>query len=158
MTRIGKSLLLAGAMALPLGSLALAQETGGGGGAAAASSVPIPTVSQPMLNNAASDSKNFLHTNGNYNQTRFHPANQITTGNVKNLHVAWIFQTQVKESLETSPIVVDGVMYVTTSFSHVYAIDAKTGEQLWHYSHKMGPVTTYCCGPCLLYTSPSPRD
>src|ERR1700686_1275532 len=38
-------------------------------------------------------------------------------------------------------------MFVTTSFSHVYALDAKTGVQLWHYSHKMGPVTTYCCGP-----------
>ena len=52
---------------------------------------------------------------------------QIDRDNVKNLHVAWIFQTDVKESLETSPIVVDGVMYVTTSFSHVYALDAKTG-------------------------------
>jgi hypothetical protein len=61
MTRIGKTMLLAGAMALPLGSLALAQETGGGGGATTAASVPIPTVGQPMLNNAASDSKNFLH-------------------------------------------------------------------------------------------------
>jgi len=39
------------------------------------------------------------------------------------------------------------VMYVTTSFSHVYALDAKTGQQLWHYNHKMGPITTYCCGP-----------
>jgi len=66
---------------------------------------------------------------------------------VKNLHVAWIFQTDVKESLETSPIVVDGVMFVTTSFSHVYALDAKTGQQLWHYAHKMGPITVYCCGP-----------
>ena len=90
---------------------------------------------------------NFLLTNGNYAQTRFHPAKQIDRDNVKNLHVAWIFQTDVKELLETSPIVVDGVMYVTTSFSHVYALDAKTGEQLWHYNHKMGPVTTYCCGP-----------
>src|SRR4029077_18231119 len=80
-------------------------------------------------------------------QTRFHPAKQIDRGNVKNLHVAWIFQTDVKESLETSPIVVDGVMYVTTSFSHVYALDAKTGAQLWHYNHKMGLVTTFCCGP-----------
>ena len=86
-------------------------------------------------------------TNGNYAQTRFHPARQITRDNVKNLHAAWIFQTDVKESLETSPIVVDGVMYVTTSFSHVYALDAKTGAEIWHYKHKMGPVTTYCCGP-----------
>ena len=38
-------------------------------------------------------------------------------------------------------------MYVSTSFSHVYALDAKTGEQLWHYKHAIGPVTTYCCGP-----------
>ena len=49
--------------------------------------------------------------------------------------------------METAPIVVNGVMYVTTSFSHVYALDARTGEQLWHYKHKMGPITTYCCGP-----------
>ena len=53
----------------------------------------------------------------------------------------------MKESLETTPIVVDGVMYVTTSFNHVYALNAKTGEQYWHYKHKMGPITTYCCGP-----------
>ena len=147
MMRIGKTILLAGAMGLPLGSLAFAQETGGGGGAATASSVPIPTVGQPMLNNAASDSKNFLHTNGNYNQTRFHPANQVTTGNVKNLHVAWIFQTDVRESMETSPIIVNGVIYVTTSFDHVYALNAQTGEQIWHYKHDMGPITVYCCGP-----------
>ena len=49
--------------------------------------------------------------------------------------------------METSPIVVNGIMYVTTSFNHVYALDAKTGEQLWHYKHEIGPITTYCCGP-----------
>jgi PQQ-dependent dehydrogenase (methanol/ethanol family) len=38
-------------------------------------------------------------------------------------------------------------MYVTTSFSHVYALDAQTGEELWHYKHALGPITTYCCGP-----------
>jgi alcohol dehydrogenase (cytochrome c) len=107
----------------------------------------ISPVTQDALNAAAKNSKNFLLTNGNYAQTRFYPAKQIGRDNVKNLHVAWIFQTDVKESLETSPIVVDGVMYVTTSFSHVYALDAKTGEQIWHYNHKMGPITTYCCGP-----------
>ena len=147
MTRIGKTMLLAGTIALPLGGFAAAQETGGGGSAGPAANVPIPTVSQSMLNNAASDSKNFLATNGNYNQTRFHPASQITTSNVKNLRVAWIFQTDVKESTETSPIIVNGVMYVTTSFDHVYALNAQTGEQLWHYKHDMGPITVYCCGP-----------
>src|SRR6266853_1172834 len=107
----------------------------------------ISSVSQDQLNKADTNANNFLLTNGNYAQTRFHPARQIGRNNVKNLHVAWIFQTEVKESLETSPIVVNGVMYVTTSFSHVYALDAKTGQELWHYKHKMGPVTIYCCGP-----------
>src|SRR6201981_37830 len=107
----------------------------------------VSAVTQDQLNAADKNTTNFHLTNGNYAQTRFYPAKQINRDNVKNLHVAWIFQTDVKESLETSPIVVDGVMYVTTSFSHVYALDAKTGEQLWHYNHKMGPVTTFCCGP-----------
>jgi len=148
MTRIGKTTLLAGAIALPLaGIAAAAEEVSGGGGTGGGGGVPIPTVSQSMLNNAASDSKNFLATNGNYNQTRFHPANQITTANVKGLHVAWIFQTDVRESMETSPIIVNGVMYVTTSFDHVYALNAQTGEQIWHYKHDMGPITVYCCGP-----------
>jgi len=107
----------------------------------------VSPVTQQQLNTADKNASNFLLTNGNYAQTRFHPAKQIDRDNVKNLHVSWIFQTDVKESLETSPIVVDGVMFVTTSFSHVYALDAKTGVQLWHYNHKMGPITTYCCGP-----------
>jgi glucose dehydrogenase len=49
--------------------------------------------------------------------------------------------------METSPIVVNGVMYVTTSFSQVYALNAQTGEQLWYYKQPLGPITTYCCGP-----------
>jgi glucose dehydrogenase len=38
-------------------------------------------------------------------------------------------------------------MYVTTSFSHVYALDAKTGQEIWHFKPKLGPVTIFCCGP-----------
>jgi alcohol dehydrogenase (cytochrome c) len=108
---------------------------------------PATPVRQDQLNAAAGDSNNFLHTNGNYDQTRYFPGNQINTSNVGKLHPAWIFQTEVKESLETTPIIVNGVMYVTTSFDHVYALNAKTGEEYWHYKHAMGPVTTYCCGP-----------
>jgi alcohol dehydrogenase (cytochrome c) len=108
---------------------------------------PAPSVSQDQLNDAAGDTNNFLHTNGNYDQTRYYKNDQINKSNVGKLHPAWIFQTEVKESLETTPIVVGGVMYVTTSFNHVYALNAKTGEEYWHYKHKMGPVTTYCCGP-----------
>jgi len=108
---------------------------------------PAHSVSQDQLNAAAGDANNFLHTNGNYDQTRYFPGKQINTSNVGKLHPAWIFQTEVKESQETTPIIVDGVMYVTTSFDHVYALNAKTGEEYWHYKHKMGPITTYCCGP-----------
>src|ERR1700734_2272867 len=111
------------------------------------SPAPAAPVTQAMLNGAANDSRNFLATNGDYKQQRFYPAKEINRSNVKGLHVAWIFQTDVRESLETSPIVVDGVMYVTTSFDHVYALNAQTGEMYWHYKHNMGPITTYCCGP-----------
>ena len=105
------------------------------------------TVTQDMLDRAAGDANNFLHTNGNYNQTRYYPARQINTHNVDRLERAWTFKTEVVESLETTPIIVNGVMYVTTSFNHVYALNAETGKEIWHYQHKMGPITTYCCGP-----------
>ena len=107
----------------------------------------MKTVTQDMMNRAESDGNNFLHTNGNYDQTRYYPARQINVNNVKNLRPAWIFQTEIVESQETTPIIVDGIMYITTSFNHVYALDARTGQQIWHYKHKMGPITTYCCGP-----------
>ena len=119
---------------------------GAGGGMSAATATPS-AVTQAMHDNAAKDGQNFLQTNGNYGQSRFYPAGQINAQNVARLHPAWIFQTDVLDSLETSPIIVNGVMYVTTSFDHVYALDAKTGQQIWEYKHKMGPITTYCCGP-----------
>ena len=148
MNQIGRTSLAVGAVALSLAAAGIvrAQETSGGG-AGAAGTAPAANVTQAMLNNAASDNKNFLATNGNYGQTRFYPADQITTANVKKLKVAWIFQTDVRDTMETSPIIVNGVMYVTTAFDHLYALNAQTGEQLWHYKHDMGPITVYCCGP-----------
>jgi alcohol dehydrogenase (cytochrome c) len=107
----------------------------------------MDVVTQDMLDRADGDANNFLHTNGNYAQTRYYPASQINKDNVRKLRPAWIFQTDVMESMETSPLIVNGVMYATTSFDHVYALNAATGEQIWHYKHKMGPITTYCCGP-----------
>src|SRR3979490_3262397 len=134
---------VAGFLGTPLGAQEVKQEAK----RPASGQAAVAPVTQDQLNAADKSTNNFLLTTGNYAQTRFHLARQISRDNVKNLRVAWIFQTEVKESLETSPIVIDGVMYVTTSFSHVYALDAKTGAEIWHYKHKMGPVTTYCCGP-----------
>ncbi len=107
----------------------------------------VNAVSQAELSASAKDAANFLMTNGNYSQTRYYPNKQINTTNVTKLHPAWIFQMDVKDSLETSPIISAGVMYVTTAFDHIYAIDAKSGAQLWEYQYKMGPITTFCCGP-----------
>ena len=108
---------------------------------------PAKSVTQDQLNAAASDVNNFLHTNGNYAQTRYFPSKQIDTSNVGKLRAAWIFQTEVQEVLATTPIIANGVMYVTTAFNHVYALNAKTGEEYWHYKHAMAAVTTSCCGP-----------
>src|SRR5262245_11616807 len=104
-------------------------------------------VTQAMLTAAGSQTQNWLHTNGDYTQRRYYPGSQITTGNVGKLRVKYVVQTEVVESMETAPIVVDGTMYLTTAHNHVYAVDADTGKQRWHYKHKMGPVTTFCCGP-----------
>jgi PQQ-dependent dehydrogenase (methanol/ethanol family) len=104
-------------------------------------------VSQEMLSAAESDRANWLQTNGGYTNQRYYAGDQINVRNVRNLRPAFIFQTEIKESMEVAPVVVNGVMYITTSYNHVYAVDATTGKQFWHYKHKMGPVTTYCCGP-----------
>ncbi|MDB5940942.1 MAG: Pyrrolo-quinoline quinone [Ramlibacter sp.] len=109
--------------------------------------VNAPNVSQAQLNGADRQGKDWLHTNGGYSQHRFYPGSQINAGNVGKLRPQFMFQTEVRESMETAPIVVDGVMYMTTSFNHVYALDAVTGREFWHYKHKMGPITTFCCGP-----------
>lgn len=109
--------------------------------------VKAPNVTQDMLNAADKQGANWLHTNGGYEQQRYYPGTQVNTTNVKRLRPVFMFQTEVKESMETAPIVVDGIMYMTTSFNHVYALDATTGQQFWHYKHKMGPITTFCCGP-----------
>jgi len=139
---IGVSTLSVAAMLFMAPTAAVSEETGSG-----TLYGDMHTVTQDMLSRADGDGNNFLHTNGNYSQTRYYPARQINSDNVGDLRPAWIFQTEIVESLETSPIVVEGVMYVTTSFNHVYALNAETGEQIWHYKHKMGPITTYCCGP-----------
>jgi alcohol dehydrogenase (cytochrome c) len=111
----------------------------------------MPNVLQPVtqqrLNDAWRNTADWLHSNGSYAQTRYYPGAQINTANVARLKPAFIFQTAVNESMETAPIIVNGVMFITTSFNHVYALDAATGREFWHYAHKMGPVTTFCCGP-----------
>jgi alcohol dehydrogenase (cytochrome c) len=140
--------IAAAAAGLALSWTVHAQETGTG---ATTTMKPVPStlpqITAEMLNSAGGDPKNWIHPNGSYAQTRYYPGNQINSGNVNRLRPAFVFQTAVLESMETAPIVVNGVMFLTTSFNHVYAINAATGEEYWHYKHKMGPITTFCCGP-----------
>jgi len=140
--------VVAGAVGLALSLCVNAQETGTGA-TTTAKAMPgtLPQITAAMLDGAGADPKNWIHPNGSYAQTRYYPGTQINTANVGKLRPAFVFQTAVLESMETAPIVVNGVMFLTTSFNHVYAINAATGEEYWHYKHKMGPITTFCCGP-----------
>ena len=143
--RYGRALALALLLAAatpPVGAQEMKNAMGGAGG------MPKTiNVTQQMLSGAGKQAQNWLHTNGDYGQARYYPGNQINAGNVKGLKPVFVFQTEVVESMETAPIIVDGVMYLTTSYNHVYALDAASGKEFWHYKHKMGPVTTFCCGP-----------
>jgi alcohol dehydrogenase (cytochrome c) len=98
------------------------------------------------LVHAGGQSANWLVYGGNLANTRYVPNDEINAGNVADLELQWIFQTGVIGSFENTPIVQDGVMYVTTPYNHVFAIDARTGRELWHYEHKLG-TTIFCCGP-----------
>ena len=93
MTKVVNQSLLLGSIcvaAMAAAGVAGAQEIKNGSGSMAATAAITP-VSQQQLNNAAKDGANFLHTNGNYEQTRFYPNAQINRGNVAHLHPAWIF-------------------------------------------------------------------
>ena len=126
---------------------ASAQEVSGSATTTARAMTKAPAaITQAMLDAAGSNANNWIHSNGSYEQTRYYPGKQINGGNVGKLRPVYVFQTAVLESMETAPIVVDGVMFLTTSFNHVYAIDAVTGEEFWHYKHKLGPIVTVCCG------------
>ena len=104
MTPIPTTLVIAGALAILLTQGAVAQEVRQDKPAAANPSVTPSNVTQDMLNGAASDARNFLHTNGDYTQKRYHPAAQINTSNVQRLRPAWIFQTDVKNRWKPHPL------------------------------------------------------
>jgi len=81
-----------------------------------------------------------------YTNQRFSPLAQIDAGNVARLTKVWSYHTGVGEAHEVSPVVVDGVMYVSTPMDHVIALDARTGRRLWEYRQPLGR-TIMCCGP-----------
>src|SRR5262249_27326973 len=68
-----------------------------------------------------------------YGVSRFSPLDQITIANVGKLGLAWSYALNSARGVEATPIVVDGVMYVTAPWSIVHAINAKTGENIWTF-------------------------
>jgi PQQ-dependent dehydrogenase (methanol/ethanol family) len=97
------------------------------------SGASVKSVDDNVLRNADGKPGDWLTHGRNYAETRFSVLNQITAANVKELGLAWAFDTQTTRGLEATPIVVDGVIYTTGSWSIVYAIDARTGALLWKW-------------------------
>lgn len=75
---------------------------------------------------------NWTSYNGDYTGRRHSALREINTSNVAQLRAAWVFHPGNSQNLEATPIVVRGVMYVTAA-NDVFALDARTGRQLWHY-------------------------
>ena len=108
-----------------------------------AQGLPVP---YERLVNADKEPGNWLMYSGGYRSWRYSQLDQINTSNVKNLRAKWIFQGRSPEKFETTPLVVNGIMYLTRPENDVFALDAATGRVMWTYSHK-NPASTYnCCG------------
>lgn len=82
-----------------------------------------------------------------YTNQRFSPLLQVNRDNVQNLALTWQYNSGIKNTFQATPIVSDGVMYLSLPFNHVVALDAKTGRQLWRYDHQRRPDWKLCCGP-----------
>jgi PQQ-dependent dehydrogenase (methanol/ethanol family) len=81
-----------------------------------------------------------------YSEQRFSPLNQINASNIKKLGVAWEYRTYSVRGLEATPIVANGVMFITLPWSKVIALDAKSGHELWTYDPKVpGETGRYAC-------------
>ncbi len=80
---------------------------------------------------------NWLGHGNDYREQRFSELKQINADNISQLGLAWSFDTEFNRGLEATPIVVDGVIFVSGNWSQVYALDAKTGKQLWKYDPKV---------------------
>ena len=91
-------------------------------------------VDAQRLLNAAATPEEWLTYGGTYDEQRHSRLTQINIDNVSELGVAWTYDLATERGVESTPIVVDGVMYVTSAWSVVYALDAKTGRELWVYN------------------------
>ena len=106
-----------------------------------------PTTNADLLAGPA-DPEKWLLYGGDYANLRHSPIDDITPANVADLEVAWAFPTGTTEQFEVSPTIYDGIMYVTTSFNRLFALNAETGEIYWRYDHPLPDRQDMklCCG------------
>ncbi len=96
--------------------------------------VVIAQVPYERILHSDKEPQNWLTYGGNYASQRFSGLKQITPQNANALRMTWVYQMRGGGQLESVPIVVDGIMYVTEPPSNVTALDARTGKTLWHYN------------------------
>lgn len=99
---------------------------------ASAYSLPAQSVDTAMLLHPPPNSWPSYH--GDYSGRRHSPLTQITPKNVKDLTLGWAFQTDRNATIKSSPILVDGIIYFTVP-DNVWAVDARSGQQIWHYTY-----------------------
>jgi alcohol dehydrogenase (cytochrome c) len=92
-------------------------------------------VDDARLYSAAQADADWITFGRDYTNQRFVPLDKINRSNVAGLEPSWTYSLGITGSTQTHPIVVDGVMYVTTPGNHVAAINAATGQEIWRYIH-----------------------
>ena len=106
----------------------------------------VAQVSYERLAHAAHEPQNWLMYSGTYMSQRYSTLDQIAPANVKALEQKWVFQAESLQKFETTPLVLDGIMYLTQPPNDVVALDARTGRIFWIYQHKPAPESKPCCG------------
>ncbi|WP_372779795.1 PQQ-dependent dehydrogenase, methanol/ethanol family [Litorivivens sp.] len=109
--------------------------------------VPAPAAVHPNIVDAEQHPEQWLSHGRTYSEQRFSPLKQITRDNVDELGLAWSFDLGTSRGIETTPLVVNGVMYATATWNVVYAIDARTGQPLWRFDPKVdrSKAADLCC-------------
>ncbi|HVP45674.1 MAG TPA: PQQ-dependent dehydrogenase, methanol/ethanol family [Bryobacteraceae bacterium] len=103
-------------------------------------------VTFERLRHAESEPGNWLTYSGNYSAHRYSAIDQINTQNIGHLRPSWVYQLDALDKAETTPLVVDGVMYITESPSNVIALDTRTGRALWSFRRPVPKDVRICCG------------
>src|SRR5262245_46423194 len=106
----------------------------------------LAQVSAERLRAARQELHNWLTYSGDYAAWRYSALDQINTNNVEHLAVQWVFQTDVLGAFETTPLVIDGVMYLTGQDNRAAALDARTGRVIWRYRRALPEKLPVCCG------------